>query len=170
MKKTLLFILLTVFLKGITCLAQTGQVSVSSKLAGTAHPSPNNMYGGQYPRIEADSRVSFRFNAPDAKKVQVSIANVAYDMVKGDDGAWTYTCEPQDKGYHNYWMIVDGAIVLDPATDGFIGYSHDCNGFKIPDPDGSFYNLKDVPHGNVLIKNYFSKVTNAWRLVYIYTP
>jgi len=170
MKKTLLFILLTVFLKGITGLAQTGQVSVSSKLAGTVHPSPNNMYGAQYPRIEADSRVSFRFNAPDAKKVQVSIANVAYDMVKGDDGAWTYTSEPQDKGYHNYWMIVDGAIVLDPATDGFIGYSHDCNGFEIPDPDGSFYDLKDVPHGNVLIKNYFSKVTNVWRLVYVYTP
>ena len=170
MKKTLLFILLTVFLKSITCLAQTGQVSVSSNLAGTVHPSPNNMYGAQYPRIEADSRVSFRLNAPDAKKVQVSIANVAYDMVKGDDGAWTFTSEPQDKGYHNYWMIVDGAIVLDPATDGFIGYSHDCNGFEIPDPDGSFYDLKDVPHGNVLIKNYFSKVTNAWRLVYIYTP
>ena len=170
MKKTLLFILLTVVLKSITCLAQTGQVSVSSKLAGTVHPSPNNMYGAQYPRIEADSRVSFRFNAPEAKKVQVSIANVAYDMIKGDDGAWTYTSEPQDKGYHNYWMIVDGAIVLDPATDGFIGYSHDCNGFEIPDPDGSFYDLKDVPHGNVLIKNYFSKVTNAWRLVYIYTP
>jgi enterochelin esterase family protein len=170
MKKTLLFILLTVVLKSITCLAQTGQVSVSSKLAGTVHPSPNNMYGTQYPRIEADSKVSFRFNAPDAKKVQVSIANVAYDMVKGDDGAWTYTSEPQDKGYHNYWMIVDGAIVLDPATNGFIGYSHDCNGFEIPDPDGSFYDLKDVPHGNVLIKNYFSKVTNAWRLVYIYTP
>jgi enterochelin esterase-like enzyme len=170
MKKTLLFILLTVFLKSMTCLAQTGQVSVSSNLAGTVHPSPNNIYGAQYPRIEADSRVTFRFNAPDAKKVQVSIANVAYDMVKGDDGAWTYTSEPQDKGYHNYWMIVDGAIVLDPATDGFIGYSHDCNGFEIPDPDGSFYDLKDVPHGNVLIKNYFSKVTNAWRLVYIYTP
>ena len=170
MKKTLLFILLTVVLKSITCLAQTGQVSVSSKLAGTVHPSPNNMYGAQYPRIEADSRVSFRFNAPEAKKVQVSIANVAYDMIKGDDGAWTYTSEPQDKGYHNYWMIVDGAIVLDPATNGFIGYSHDCNGFEIPDPDGSFYDLKDVPHGNVLIKNYFSKVTNAWRLVYIYTP
>jgi len=48
--------------------------------------------------------------------------------------------------------------------------SHDCNGFEIPDPDAVFNDLKDVPHGNVLIKNYFSKVTNAWRLVYIYTP
>jgi enterochelin esterase-like enzyme len=170
MKKTLLFILLVSILASGTCLAQTGQVSVSSKLAGTAHSSPYNMYGAQYPFIEADNRVTFQFNAPDAQKVQVSIANVAYDMTKGDDGVWTYTSEPQDYGYHNYWMIVDGAVVLDPATDGFIGYSHDCNGFEIPDPEGDFYDLKDVPHGSVLIKNYYSKVTEAWRMAYIYLP
>ena len=170
MKKTLFFVLLaTISVSGI-CLAQTGQVSLSSKLVGTAHPSPYNMYGAQYPFIEADNRVTFQFNAPGAQKVQVAIANVPYDMAKGDDGVWTYTSEPQDYGYHNYWMIVDGAIVLDPATDGFIGYSHDCNGFEIPDPEGDFYDLKDVPHGNVLIKNYFSKVTEAWRMAFIYLP
>ena len=150
MKKTLLFIFLTAISASEICLAQTGQVSVSSKLAGTAHPSPYNMYGAQYPFIEADNRVTFQFNAPNAQKVQVAIANVAFDMTKGDDGVWTYTSESQDYGYHNYWMIVDGAIALDPATDGFIGYSHDCNGFEIPDPEGEFYDLKDVPHGNVL--------------------
>ena len=170
MKKTLLFVLLAALSVSEICLAQTGQVSVSSKLAGTAHPSPYNMYGAQYPYIKADNRVTFQFNAPNAQKVQVAIANIAYDMTKGDDGVWTYTSEPQDYGYHNYWMIVDGAIVLDPATDGFIGYSHDCNGFEIPDPEGEFYDLKDVPHGNVLIKNYFSKVTEAWRMAFIYLP
>jgi len=170
MRKSLLFILLMVIAVSGTSLAQTGQVSIDSKDAGKVHPSPNNLYGGQYPRIEADSRVTFQFKAPDAQKVQVSIVNVVHDMVKGADGVWTYTSEPQDAGYHNYWMIVDGAIVLDPATNAFIGYSHNCNGFEIPDPEGSFYDLKDVPHGNVLIKNYYSKTTNAWRLVYIYTP
>jgi enterochelin esterase-like enzyme len=170
MKQTLRSMVLTVLSVSGTCLAQTGQVSVSSKLAGTAHPSPNNLYGAQYPRIEADSRVTFQFKAPNAQKVQIAIANVAHDMVKGNDDVWTYTSEPQDYGYHNYWMIVDGAIVLDPATDGFIGYSHTCNGFEVPDPDGDFYDLKDVPHGDVLIKNYFSKTTNAWRHIFVYTP
>ena len=170
MKKTLLFILLIAISVSEICLAQTGQVLVSSKLAGKAHPSPYNMYGGQYPFIEANNRVTFKFTAPDAQKVQVSINNTPYDMTKDADGVWTYTSEPQDLGYHNYWMVVDGAAVLDPATDGFIGYSHECNGFEIPDPDGGFYDLKDVPHGDVVIKNYFSKVTDAWRWVYIYTP
>jgi enterochelin esterase-like enzyme len=170
MKKTFFLILLAVISVSQFCLAQTGQVTVSSKLAGKQHPSPNNMYGAEFPRIEANNSVTFKFKAPDAQKVQVAIANVAFDMVKDADGVWSYTSEPQDLGYHNYWMIVDGAMVLDPATDGFIGYSHNCNGFEIPDPDGGFYDLKNVPHGDVIIKNYFSTVENAWRQVYIYTP
>jgi enterochelin esterase-like enzyme len=170
MRQTLSFISLMVMSVSGICLAQTGQVSINSNAADTAHPSPYNLYGSQYPRIEADSRVTFHFNAPNAQKVQVSITNVAHDMVKGGDGVWTYTSEPQDKGYHNYWMIVDSAIVLDPATNAFIGYGHMCNGLEIPDPDGSFYELKDVPHGNVLIKNYYSKRSESWRHIFIYTP
>jgi hypothetical protein len=57
----------------------------------TAHTFP----GVQYPRIEADSRATFHFKAPNAQEVQVSIVNVPFDMVKGDDGVWTYTSEPQ---------------------------------------------------------------------------
>jgi enterochelin esterase family protein len=169
MRKPLFITLLIALSVSGICLAQSGQSS-NVFSADTAHPSPYNLYGAQYPRIEADSRVSFRFNAPDAQKVQVSINNVPFDMVKGADGFWTYTSDPQDAGYRNYWMIVDGAVVLDPATYAFIGYSHMCNGFEIPDPDGGFYQLKDVPHGNVLIKNYYSNVAKSWRHIFVYTP
>jgi enterochelin esterase-like enzyme len=145
-------------------------VRSASAPAGPAHPSPYNFPGVQYPRIEDDSRVTFHFKAPNAQKVQVSIANVPFDLVKGDDGTWTYTSEPQAPGYHNYWMVVDGAVVLDPGTNAFIGYGHMCNGFEIPEPGVDFYDLKDVPHGNVLIKNYFAKSTNSWRHIFVYTP
>jgi enterochelin esterase-like enzyme len=60
--------------------------------------------------------------------------------------------------------------VIDPAINAFIGYSHMCNGFEIPDPDGVFYELKDVPHGDVLIKNYFSQTIKSWRHIFVYTP
>ena len=169
MKKSLLFLSLIVMSVSEACLAQSGQASNVFN-ADTAHVSPYNLSGAKYPRIEADSRVIFRFNAPNAQKVQVSIVNVPFDMVKGNDGVWTYTSEPQDKGYHNYWMIVDGVIVIDPATNAFMGYGHMCNGFEIPDPDGSFYQIKDVPHGNVLVENYYSKVAKSWRHIFIYTP
>ena len=70
---------------------------------------------------------------------------------------WTYTSEPQAPGYHNYWMIVDGATVLDPGTQAFIGYGHMCNGFEVPEPGVDLYDIKDVPHGRVLIQNYFAR-------------
>jgi enterochelin esterase family protein len=152
-------------LAGFPAMAQTSAPAV------TAHPSPYNFAGVQYPRIEADSRVTFHCNAPNAQKVQVSIVSVAHDMVKGDDGVWSYTTgEPQAPGYHNYWMIVDGTIVLDPDTQAFIGYGHMCNGFEVPSPQETFYDIKDVPHGNVQIKNYFAKTANAWRHIFVYTP
>jgi len=172
MKRAVCVAVFTAVLAGGTCWAQMGKTAVlPPSAAGTVHPSAYNFPTAQYPRIEADNRVTFQFRAPDAQKVQVSIANVPSDMIKGENGIWTLTtAEPQDLGYHNYWMIVDGAIVLDPNTDAFIGYSHMCNAFEVPDPDGGFYELKDVPHGNVLIKNYFAKSINAWRHIYVYTP
>ena len=187
MKRAFILAMFTAFLAGGTCLAQTDKalnnsraavrqemvpapVGSASAPAISAHPSPYNIPGAQFPQIEADSRVTFHFKAPGAQKVQVSIVDVPFDMVKGDDGVWTYTSAPQAPGYHNYWMIVDGAIVLDPATYAFIGYGHMCNGFEVPEPGVDFYDLKDVPHGNVLIKNYFSKTANSWRHIFIYTP
>jgi enterochelin esterase-like enzyme len=156
---------------GVALLAGFSSIAQTNSTSDSTHPSSRNFTGVQYPRIEADNRVTFRFNAPNAQKVQVSIVNVPFDMVKGDDGAWTYTTkEPQAPGYHNYWMLVDGALVLDPNVETSIGYSHMCNGFEIPDPDGGFYQLKDVPHGSVLVKDYFAKTVNDWHRIYVYTP
>ena len=145
-------------------------LAAANAAAMAVHPSPYNFPGIQFPRIEADNRVTFRFNAPTAQKVQVSIVNVPFDMVKGDDGVWTYTSAPQPPGYHNYWMIVDGAIVLDPGTQAFIGYGHMCNGFEVPEPGVDWYDIKDVPHGHVSQENYFAKTSNSWRHIYVYTP
>jgi enterochelin esterase-like enzyme len=176
MKKAYL-VAFTAFVACATCSAQSGRpqmvpapVGSASAPAIPAHASPLNLPGAEFPRIEADSRVTFKFKAPTAAKVQVSINNVPFDMVKGDDGVWTYTSEPQPPGYHNYWMVVDGAIVLDPGTNTFIGFGHMCNGYEVPDPGVDFYDLKDVPHGNTLIKNYYSKTANGWRHIFVYTP
>jgi enterochelin esterase family protein len=179
----LIFALCTAILAGGTCFAQTKKASNTAKQelvpppvapanapALPAHASPYNFPGVPFPRIEADNRVTFHFTAPTAQKVQVSIVGVAFDMVKGADGVWTYTSAPQAPGYHNYWMIVDGAIMVDPGTQAFIGYGHMCNGFEIPEPGVDFYDIKDVPHGDVLIENYFAKTTNSWRHIFVYTP
>src|ERR1019366_7155086 len=173
MRRALIFAFSAVILAGGTSFAQTKKASTIAKHelvpppvapanapAVPAHPSPYNFPGVQFPRIEADNRVSFSFTAPNAQKVQVglvtpgqnSLQPLPVDMVKGPDGVWTYTTTaPQSPGYRNYWMFVDGAAVLDPGTQAFIGYGHMCNGFEVPEPGVDWYDLKDVPHGSVRI-------------------
>ncbi len=180
MNRILLYCLCVAITAG-PCSAQTAKGSARPELVPAplrstsappfvAHPSPYNFPRYEFPRIEADSRVTFQLKSPDAKKVQVWIAGVPYDMAKGDGGVWTYTSEPQAPGYHNYWMNLDGANVLDPGTNTFIGYGRVCNGFEIPEPGVDFYDLKDVPHGSVRAENFFSKSTNSWRHIIVYTP
>ena len=196
MKRALSFALFIVSFASGVCFAQAKKASKDAKPAarqelnappvaspgppaGTAHPSPYNFPGIQYPRIEADNRVTFHFTAPNAQKVQVglvtpgqnSLTPLPVDMVKGEDGVWSYTTAmAQSPGYHNYWMFVDGAAVLDPGTQAFIGYGHMCNGYEIPEPGVDWYDIHDVPHGHVMTENYFAKMTNSWRHIYVYTP
>ena len=40
----------------------------------------------------------------------------------------------------------------------------------IPEEGVDFYTVKDVSHGALSSKYYFSKVTNSWRRLFVYTP
>ena len=44
------------------------------------------------------------------------------------------------------------------------------SGIDIPEIGVDFYTIKDVPHGDVRAKQYFSNVTGSWRRMFIYTP
>ena len=65
---------------------------------------------------------------------------------------------PQVVGFHYYTLSIDGAVVADPATRTFFGSGYDNSAFEVPDPDGDYYSLKDVPHGQVRQQRYFSNV------------
>jgi enterochelin esterase-like enzyme len=132
-------------------------------------PSALNIPGAPYPCIHPDNRVTFRVAAPDAQKVQVRLGGT-HDMTRGADGLWTVTIPPQVVGFHYYTIVVDGAIVADPASRTFFGSGWYNSGIEVPERDGDYYAAKDVPHGEVRQRWYFSKVTGKWRRAYVYTP
>ena len=134
-------------------------------------PSSLNIPGAPYPCVHADRRVTFRVAAPDAQKVQVRLGG-AHDMTKGPDGLWMVTIPPQVVGFHYYSIVVDGAVIADPATRTFFGSGWDNSGIEIPEPDSdaAYYSARDVPHGQVSQRWYYSKVTGTWRRCYVYTP
>ena len=146
-------------------------VSANASAQPPADCKPNalNIPGAPYPCVYPDRRVTFRVAAPDAQKVRVRLGP-GFDMNKGPDGLWYATIPPQVVGFHYYTLSIDGGVVADPATRTFFGSGFDNSAIEIPEADADYYALKDVPHGQVRQRWYFSKVTGQWRRAYVYTP
>ena len=144
-------------------------VSRFNKYSLIGIPSPTNVRGGKYPQIMPDSRAVFRVKAPDAQKVQLDLVK-KYDMVKNSEGVWEVTTDSLTEGFHYYSLLVDGLSIADPASETFYGMGRMASGIEVPFKGSDYYAVKDVPHGEIAIKRYFSTVFNTWRQFYIYKP
>ncbi|HEX6225509.1 MAG TPA: alpha/beta hydrolase-fold protein [Chryseolinea sp.] len=129
----------------------------------------SNVRSAKYPRILPDNRVIFRIKAPDAQRIQIDLGK-KYNMVKDKDGVWEVTTEPQGEGFHYYSLLIDGVAVADPSSESYYGMGRMASGIEIPIEGTNYYELKDVPHGEIRMKRYYSSIFNAWRSLYIYTP
>ena len=132
--------------------------------------SAANIAGQQYPRISSERRAQFQIKASGAKDVSVNIGQ-PLTVTKSDDGVWTITTSPLDVGFHFYRVLIDGASVADPASEIFRGGGRGglSSGIEVPTGE-DFYELKNVPHGEVRERRFFSKTTQAWRRIFVYTP
>ncbi|PZR28842.1 MAG: esterase [Citrobacter freundii] len=133
-----------------------------------AIPSTNTR-SAKYPQIFPDGRVAFRVKAPDAKRVQIDLGK-KYELAKDTGGYWIATTDSISEGFHYYSLLIDGVAVADPSSETFYGMSRMASGIEIPFRGDSIYALKDIPHGDLRIRKYFSPVTRSWRQMYVYTP
>jgi enterochelin esterase-like enzyme len=141
----------------------------SAQPPADCRPSALNIPGAPYPCVLPDNRVMFRVAAPEAHKVRVRIGK-GFDMTKEADGLWYVMTTPQVIGFHYYTIQIDGAVVADPSTRSFFGGGWWNSGIEVPDPEGAYFALQEVPHGEVRQRWYHSSLTRAWRRAYIYTP
>jgi len=137
--------------------------------ANYGRPATTNLQGADYPRIDDQRRVTFRFYAPQARRVTVQIAG-GFDMTRGDDGFWWVTTPALVPGFHYYHFGVDGAEVADPGSQSFFGVSRMLSGLEVPEEGVDFYHVKDVPHGEVRARYYRSSITQSTRQAFVYTP
>ena len=154
--------LLLVILISTVTFAQAADFPADTK------PASTNIVGQEYPRIDSQRRVYFRILAPGAQSVSVGLGNTA--LTKGEDGFWTGVTKPEDPGFHYYTLKIDGVDVADPSSESFFGAGKMMSGMEIPEDGVNFYDIKNVPHGNVHSFWYFAKSTNEYRHAYIYTP
>ena len=106
-------------------------------LSGLAAQAQQNLNWGQGPQVaspdvHADNTVTFNLIAPEAKTVQITgdflpPKTIEYqgntydtpgvaDLVKNDQGVWSFTTDKLQPELYTYNMIVDGVKIIDPLT------------------------------------------------------
>ena len=126
------------------------------------------------PEIAADRRVTFRLRAPEAKVVTAS-GDFGSDaaMRKGEDGVWSATIGPLDPEMYVYYFTVDGVRLTDPGNPQVkIGYvtTTTTSLFSVPGDAPAFYDVRDVPHGEVRTLLYTSRSNGGTRELTVYVP
>jgi enterochelin esterase-like enzyme len=151
--------------------------SIPAAAQDDSKPAASNVMNAQYPRVYADGRVAFHFTAPNAQKVQLQpggadngLGKGPIDMTKDDKGVWSVTLSTVVPGFHYYWFIVDGVNGNDPGSETFFGYARETSGIEVPEAGADYYAVQNVPHGEVRLRVYQSKVTGQPRRAYVYTP
>jgi enterochelin esterase-like enzyme len=134
-----------------------------------AKQAATNVRSAKYPQITANSRAIFRVNAPEVQQMQIDLGK-KYPMTKNSAGVWEVTTDSLSEGFHYYSLTIDGVAVADPSSETFYGMGRMASGIEVPFPGEGYYAIKDVPHGEIRIKRYFSTVINSWRQFYMYTP
>jgi enterochelin esterase-like enzyme len=152
-------------LAGLPAFAQTNQPVIED-----FKPSSLNQSGKQYPQVNSERRVRTRVVAAQATNVLLDISAVKYPLAKGADGAWIGESGPQDEGFHYYQIWVDGLATPDPGSLFFYGASRWGSGVEVPAHDRDFYELKNVPHGEIRQVLFYSKSANTNLRCFVYTP
>ncbi len=167
MKRYFVFIAMLAFaFSGSLCLAQSDQQAIKEDFK----PATTNQPGKEYPQVNSERRIRESISAPEAHKVQLDISAVKYDLTKDANGVWTGVSAPQDEGFHYYQLWIDGAAVPDPNSLYYYGAMRWGSGIEIPAHDQDFYELKDVPHGQISEIYFPSKSTNTSRRAFVYLP
>lgn len=125
------------------------------------------------PEVRSDNRVTFRFRAPNAKEVALSLEGAAKDfpMQKDDQGVWTVTIEPLAPDFYGYSFVADGVHLIDPSNylmkPNLLSTSSEVH---VPGPASLPWEINNVPHGEIHHHFYKSSAIGDERDFYVYTP
>jgi enterochelin esterase family protein len=125
------------------------------------------------PEVHPDNRVVFRFRAPNAKEVTVSIEGSTdpLPMQRDEGGVWSATSDPLSPDFYGYSFQVDGVGMFDPSNYRVKpNFLYRASELHIPGPPSLSWETNDVPHGEIHHHFYKSGVVGDHRDYYVYTP
>jgi enterochelin esterase-like enzyme len=124
------------------------------------------------PEVQSDNRVTFRFRAPNANEVSLSLEGAPKDlaMQKDEQGVWSFTSEPLTPDFYGYAFVADGVHLIDPSNPLMKpNLLNTTSQVHVPGP-GLPWEVVDVPHGEIHHHFYKSTVVGDQRDFYVYTP
>ena len=117
-----------------------------------------------------DGDVVFQIFAPNAQNVGVS-GDLPYGspirFVKQDNGVWKARVKGIQPGFYRYGFNIDGISVYDPKSE-LAGETRAL--LKVQPKGDEFFAMKDVPHGAVSQRWYYSKTLGTMRRMHVWTP
>ncbi len=124
------------------------------------------------PEVHPDKRVTFRFKAPNAKEVVLSMEGSARQpMQKAEDGMWTLTTQPLDPDMYGYSFLADGVGLLDPGNPVMKpNLLNTTSMVHVPSDAGLPWEERTVPRGAVHRHFYRSTAAGDSRDYFVYTP
>ncbi|MBV9343263.1 MAG: esterase [Acidobacteria bacterium] len=125
------------------------------------------------PEISSDNHVSFRFPAPNALKVELSIEGqpVPSAMKKDEHGVWSATIGPLAPDIYGYSFIADGVALIDPANPLMKpNLLNTQSAVHVPGPATLPWEVNDRPRGEIHHHFYHSKIAADDHDFYVYTP
>jgi len=150
-------------------LFKPADTTLFSAISKVGRPAETSIRSAAYPQVLPNGRAVFRVKAPGVQQMQLDLGK-KYDMVKNKEGVWEVTTDSLSEGIHYYSLLVDGLAVADPSGETFYGMGRMASALEVPFKGDSYYELQQVPHGDLRIKRYYSNVTKSWRNFYLYTP
>lgn len=126
-------------------------------------------------KLEENGDVTFSMYAPTANVVEVaglggSMSRERISLERDESGCFSKRVSGIAPGFHYHNWFVDGVQVVHPKASLVYGCFGATNFFELPARGEDFWFLKDVPHGDVQIHTYTSKVNNHLKKCYVYTP
>lgn len=131
-------------------------------------PTPNDTLRSTV--ILPDNSIVFQIYAPQAENVAV-IGDLPWDkpveFAKEENGVWKGRLLRMDDGVYRYRFIVDGVTVYDPKATS----ASETSALLTVTQDGDdFFAMKNVPHGAVAERYYWSQTLGTMRRMHVWTP
>lgn len=131
-------------------------------------PTPNDTLRSTV--ILPDNSVVFQIYAPHAQSVAV-MGDLPWDkpvkFVKETNGVWKGRLAGIVDGVYRYRFLVDGLTVYDPKAPS----ASETSALLTVAPKGDeFFAMKNVPHGAVAERYYWSQTLGTVRRMHVWTP